>query len=277
MRRIVASVVAVLLIASLAAARASAQTTKPSAKITIGSRPAGASAQPSASPTNGKTVPPSSDPKMDAKRALNTRMPETKLSGIRLEEAIDFLQDASGANIHVNWRALETVNVTRETQVTVRVQSLPLRKVLKYVLTEADGAGLITFYAEDGVIEVTTREMADQRLITKVYPVEDLLLTIPDFTDAPQFQLQQANQTSGRGGGGGGSSQGLFTGTNTTETGNVRDRANRGNELVQLVMDTVEPEAWRENGGTASIRFFRGKLIITAPRSVHEKIGGAVE
>jgi hypothetical protein len=272
MRRTAASVlIAVLVIASLTAARASAQTTKPSAKITIAPP---APAAPAPALTNGKAA---KSNQIDPKRALNTRLPETKLSDVRLADAIEFLQDASGANIHVNWRALETVNITRETQVTVRVQSLPLRKVLKYVLTEADGAGLITFYAEDGVIEITTREMADQRLITKVYPVEDLLLTIPDFTDAPQFQLNQASQTSGRGGGGGGSSQGLFTGTNTTEQGNVRDRASRGNELVQLVMDTVEPEIWRENGGNSSIRFFRGKLIVTAPRSVHEKIGGAVE
>ena len=272
MRRTAASVlVAVLVIASLTA-RASAQTTKPSATITI----APPTASGHTSGTNGKTVPPSSDPKIDAKRALNTRLPETKLSNVRLSDAIEFLQDASGTNIHVNWRALETVNITRETQVTVRVQSLPLRKVLKYVLTDADGAGLITFYAEDGVIEVTTREMADQRLITKVYPVEDLLLSIPDFTDAPQFQLQQSNQTSGRGGGGGGG-QSLLGSTNTNEQGSVRDRSSRGNELVSLVMDTVEPEIWRENGGNSSIRFFRGKLIVTAPRSVHEKIGGAVE
>jgi hypothetical protein len=274
MRRTAASVLAVVLVIASLSARASAQTTKPSAKISIAPPAAAASAHTAA--TNGKTVPPSSDPKIDAKRALNTRLPETKLSDVRLADAIEFLQDASGTNIHVNWRALETVNITRETPVTVRVQSLPLRKVLKYVLTEADGAGLITFYAEDGVIEVTTREMADQRLITKVYPVEDLLLTIPDFNDAPQFQLQQSNQTSGRGGGGGGG-QSLLGSTNTNEQGSVRDRSSRGNELVSLVMDTVEPEVWRENGGNSSIRFFRGKLIVTAPRSVHEKIGGAVE
>jgi hypothetical protein len=272
MRRTAASVlVAVLVIASLTAARASAQTTKPSAKITIAPPTAAANAHTSAA-TNGKA---DQSNQIDPKRALNTRLPETKLSDVRLADALEFLQDASGANIHVNWRALETVNITRETQVTVRVQSLPLRKVLKYVLTEADGAGLITFYAEDGVIEITTREMADQRLITKVYPVEDLLLTIPDFTDAPQFQLNQTNQTSGQGGGSSG--QSLLGQTNTTEQGNARDRATRGNELVQLVMDTVEPEIWRENGGNSSIRFFRGKLIVTAPRSVHEKIGGAVE
>jgi hypothetical protein len=34
---------------------------------------------------------------------------------------------------------------------------------------------------------------------------------------------------------------------------------------------------WRQNGGPASIRFFNGTLIVTAPRSVHEAIGGPLE
>ena len=212
---------------------------------------------------------------LDAKRALNARVPEVKFDAVRLEDAIDFLQASSGANIHVNWRALETVNITKETPITLRLQPLTLRKLLRFVLAEASPEGLATFYAEDGVVEVTTKEMSDQRLIIKVYPVEDLLITIPDFTDAPQFQLQQSTG-AGRGGGGGGG-QSLF-GQGAQDTGDSgANKVQRGEELKQLVMDTVQPDVWRENGGTASIRFFRGKLIVTAPRSVHEKIGGAVE
>ena len=267
MRRIAAFVAAILLIPSLNS-RAQAQTTRPSDKTTA--------AQAKSQPPKMEAGRAAKAAQADVARALGAKLPETKWSNVRLEDAVAFLQDASGANIHVNWRALETVNITRETPVTVRVQSLPLRKVLKYLLTEADGAGLITFYAEDGVIEITTKELADQRMITKVYPVEDLMLAIPDFTDAPQFQLQQQGQTSGRGGGGGGG-QSLISGNTTTEQNTTAGRAQRGQELVQLVMDTVQPEIWRENGGTASIRYFRGKLIVTAPRSVHEQIGGAIQ
>jgi hypothetical protein len=264
MRRITASVVAFLVVLSFSA-RAWAQSTKPSAA-------AAPSAAQKAQPAKVETA----QTQADAKRALSLRLPETKLSNVRLEDAIASLQDLSGANIHVNWRALETVNITRETPITLRMQSLPLRKLLKYVLTEADGQGLATFYVEDGVIEVTTRDLADQRLITKVYPVEDLLLTIPDFNDAPNFQLQTSQQTSGQGGGGGGG-QSLIGSGATDQEEERTTKADRGQELVQLVMYTVQPDVWRENGGTASIRFFRGRLIVTAPRSVHEQIGGAVE
>jgi hypothetical protein len=270
MRRIAAFVllvVAFVLIPSLNQG-AAAQTTRP-APAAVPAKAQPAHGEPAIAPD--KTL--ATSAQHDAKRALLQRLPETKLDNVRLEDAITFLQDASGANIHVNWRALETVNVTRETVVNLRMRPLPLRKLLQYTLTEADGSNMTTFYAEDGVIEVTTRDLADQRLITKVYPVDDLLLHVPDFNDAPQFQLGQSAQT-GRGGGGGGQS---LIGSTTTDNGQAVTKASRGDELVQLVMDSVQPEVWRENGGTASIRYFRGRLIVTAPRSVHEKIGGAIE
>jgi hypothetical protein len=269
MRRIAAFVVAVLLVVSLSTASAQS-TTRPAALGAGASQPKKTDA---AKVESGRTIPLK---QTDAKRALMTRLPETRLDDVRLDDAIDFLRDASGANIHVNWRALETVNITRETPVTVRMSPMPLRNLLKYVLTEADGQNLATFYPDDGVIEVTTRELADRRMITKVYPVEDLLLTIPDFTDPPNFQIQQQRASGGGGGGGGGQSL-LGSGQVTQDENSQVAKSARGQELVQLVMDTVQPDVWRENGGTASIRFFRGRLIVTAPPSVHEQIGGAVD
>jgi hypothetical protein len=46
---------------------------------------------------------------------------------------------------------------------------------------------------------------------------------------------------------------------------------------VDLIVQTVYPNMWVQNGGKASIRFFNGNLIVTAPRSVHEAIGGPVD
>ena len=36
----------------------------------------------------------------------------------------------------------------------------------------------------------------------------------------------------------------------------------------------VRPTIWKENGGPATMRYFNGKLIVTAPQSVQEMIGG---
>src|SRR5688572_3522528 len=119
MRRITAFLTAVVLLTLSLTQNASAQTTKPAPVTAAPAKPAIVTGQ------------------IDAKRALAMRLPDVKLDNARLEDAIAFLQDASGANIHVNWRALETVNVTRETPVTVKMRPMTLRKLLQYTLTEA--------------------------------------------------------------------------------------------------------------------------------------------
>ena len=47
-------------------------------------------------------------------------------------------------------------------------------------------------------------------------------------------------------------------------------QADRATEIIKLITDTVKPELWQVNGGTATINYFRGMLIVNAPRSVHE-------
>ena len=44
--------------------------------------------------------------------------------------------------------------------------------------------------------------------------------------------------------------------------------------IIAAITSSVRPEIWKQNGGAASIWFFNGNLIITAPRSVQAAIGG---
>jgi hypothetical protein len=206
-------------------------------------------------------------------------MPEMKFTGVTFGEAIEFLRDVSGLNIHVNWKALEAENVTPDTPVNIRVRAVSVRKVLNLLLSEASGGDTLAWYVDAGVVEVTTRELADKKMYTRVYPVDDLLMEIPDFTNAPTFSLQstteQASSSGGGGGGGGGSGGGLFENSDTERDREVgTTKAERAEQLVQLIKDLVRPEVWADNGGTAQIRYFNGSLIVTAPRSVHEAIGG---
>ena len=69
----------------------------------------------SAAPSNQQAV---------ANRALGTMLPEVKFQASPLKDCFDFLRDVSGANIHVNWRALEAAGVTGDTQVNVRLKEV---------------------------------------------------------------------------------------------------------------------------------------------------------
>ena len=246
--------VALLILPALAIA----QTTKPSAKAASDAKDSDAS------------------PRL----ALAHKIPQVKIQAIPLSDAIDFVRDISSANIHVNWRALELLNVTRQTPVSVTLNNVPVSRVLRSILDDTGSGQLLTYYVDEGVIEITTREISDGQMITKVYPVEDLVMQIPNF-EGPTFNLQnQSNNTSGQGGGGGGG-QSLFSGSSGSGSGSggandqTVSKQQQADGLVKLIQETVRPEVWREAGGTASIRYFNGHLIVTAPRSVHEALSAS--
>lgn len=226
-----------------------------------------------------------------ARQQLAQRLPELKFQGVTLNDAIDFLRDVTGANITVNWKALEAAGVTRDSMVNLHLSGISLRKALDLVLNEAAGGDSITYFVDDGVIEITTRDIADHQMVTRVYDVQDLLMEVPDFTNAPQFSLD-ASQNQGGGGGGsgqlgqGGSGGGLSV-TNTLFQGSGQNlnqnrapgktKDQRAQDLVDLIEAVINPDIWKDNGGIASIRYFNGMLIVTAPRSIQEAIGGSYD
>jgi len=218
-------------------------------------------------------------PNASAARALNGEIANINLVGVSFVDAIDYLRDLSGANINVNWRLLQDKNVTKDTQVHVRLRSVSMRKALQLILDEAGGSTPLTYFIDQGVIEITTQEAADSKLVTRVYDVGDLIVDIPDFA-GPSMNLQQNSNTnnSTNGGGNSGGGSGLFSSSNNNNTTDKTATATeRGNDLVSIITTTIRPDVWQVNGGTATIRFFRNRLIVTAPRSVQEMIGGRVE
>src|SRR5438477_10055494 len=65
-----------------------------------------------------------------ARLALNMNLPTLNFSGVAFGDVIDFLRDVSGANIHVDWKALETAGVGKDAVINVRLRSVTMRKVL---------------------------------------------------------------------------------------------------------------------------------------------------
>jgi uncharacterized membrane protein YgcG len=216
-----------------------------------------------------------------ANSSLNRRIVEAKFENKTLGEAIEWIREVAGANVTVNWRALAESNITPETQINLRLYNVTLRKLLATVLTEAGAGNSLTYLVDEGVIEITTQQLADARTYVKIYNIEDLLFEVPNFDQAPDFNIsQQGGQggssggSGGKGGGGGGGSPLFGGGGGQQKEEKIKSRDERAQELVDLIVNTVRPEIWKENGGTSSIRYFNGNLVISAPLSVHEMIGG---
>lgn len=214
----------------------------------------------------------------DSRRALFMTVSELNVDGVGVGKAIDYLRDVTGTNIVVNWKTLEAVGVDKTTPISLSVRELPLRKMLQLVLDQASPNSALVYSVDENVIQVTTQEEADKQMFTKVYVVDDLVMA-PRRSSPPSLNLG-SNTRQGTGGGGsssGGQSGGVFgQDSNSQQDQNQQTAQQRGDELVTLIREVVRPAIWRENGGTAAIRYFSGKLIVTAPLSVHEAIGGPV-
>ena len=107
----------------------------------------------------------------------------------------------------------------------------------------------------------------------EIYDINDLLLDVPDYTDVPRIDLQQALQ-SNQGGGGGGQSPFREQGQQDRNA-RLKDRQAKADELTQLITSIVEPDQWVDNGGSGgSIRLYQGTLIVNAPDYMHRGING---
>jgi hypothetical protein len=207
----------------------------------------------------------------DARATLNKRLPAAKLDNVPLADAIDFLRDISGLNVIVDWKSLEAINITKSTQINLNLHDVATGKVLSLMLAEAGPGDLLTYYIDQDVVQITTREVADQKMVTVVYYVMDLL------QPNPQFNYTISNISGGSaqvtGGGGGGGQNAITAGTNSaSSSGNTVQT--QADALIKLIETVVRPEIWRDNGGQASMAYLNGNLVVTAPRSVQEAIGG---
>jgi hypothetical protein len=207
-----------------------------------------------------------------ARAMLETRLPSANLTNVSLADAIDFLRDVAGVNITVDWKELAAINITKDAQINLQLHDVTAGKILSLILSQAGPGDLLTYSIDQNVVEVTTRAVSDQQLITVVYYVIDLLQPNEEFDyKINSITGGSAQVTGGSGGGGGGQS---LTVSNRSQTKTVEQKAM---DLIKLIETVVRPEVWRDNGGAASMEFLNGNLIVTAPRSVQEAIGGPVD
>jgi hypothetical protein len=97
--------------------------------------------------------------RMDAERdaLLARKLPEVNFDQASISEVINFLRDASGSNLVVDWRALESAGVKQNTNVTLQLRNVSFRKALETALFLASGdQDLLDYQADDGVILVST-------------------------------------------------------------------------------------------------------------------------
>ena len=197
------------------------------------------------------------------------------LENERLEDVIKFLATVSNTTIDPLWLDDRgSTGLDRDARVSVRAHEVPVLTVLERALQRVQDSfdGNSWSMTEDGIIEVGPKSRLNRRTELKIYDIQDLLFQIPNYADAPEIDIDQATQQTGGGGGGTGS---IFDQDDQDDREQRRSTEDQALELIDIIIETIEPEQWRDNGGdAATIRFYRGTLIVRAPDYIHRQLGG---
>ena len=91
-----------------------------------------------------------------------------------LQDVIDYLKTTKNIEIQLDKRVLADVDITGRTPVTINVKGISLKAALRLMFRDMQPE--LTYVIADEVLLITTPDVAEEMLITRVYPVGDLVV-----------------------------------------------------------------------------------------------------
>lgn len=199
------------------------------------------------------------------------RVPQVDFPGSTLEQALAYVGHLTQINMDVKWSELEGINIARDQTINLSLKNVPVRIVLERILdqvSEDDFGDRAAWAVNDGVLIVSSDADIRKHTVLDIYDVRDLIVEVPNYDNAPEFDLNTILQSS-RGGGG----QSPFT-ENDEDIVRVPFEE-RMDEMKDMLMDLVDPEGWQDKGGdTGRIYDWNGQLVIVNTPANHREIRG---
>ncbi|MBN1851676.1 MAG: STN domain-containing protein [Pirellulales bacterium] len=228
----------------------------------------------------------------------STPSPETpwelKIENIldqKLTESMDFVETPLSDVIHVlsenyhvpillDHRGLDELGISGDTPVTVHVSDISLRTALRLMLHELE----LTYVLKDEVLLITIPEMAEEELITRVYPVGDLVKVYPwqksNVSAKPELSVPVIGPPQPEGPSSNGPISNQVLGQFVEGIGNVGHerllssqggvRSNGLDTVIELIVMVIAPNTWDEVGGPGSIGALTPDLmIVKQTRDIH--------
>jgi hypothetical protein len=158
---------------------------------------------------------------------LSVRFQNTPLAAVAAD-----LQRQLGVPITLDRKVLEDAGTGEEAPVTFHCQNLAARDILESILRDKD----LTWFPQRRYVVISTPEKAASQLITRVYPVADLVAA--------------------------------GNGSDTFDAGLDYD------SLIELITTAIAPTTWDEVGGPGSISVFgqSGAIVFLQTHDVHEQV-----
>jgi hypothetical protein len=206
--------------------------------------------------------PPASRLTSAAARLYATTLPAIDVDRLAFADALDRLRDGAGAQIFVNWRALEASGINKDAPVSLHPPAANLGAVLRSLLDqiEVSHRGVrLDFTLDEGALVISTRDDLAKDVVVRVYDVRDLVdpdrLPTSSAAATPIFSRKVTAPSPPR----------HWTIDNLFRPG-VRSGspASRSAALVGEIQKAVDPTSWRGAGGKiGAVRALNGQLIVT--------------
>jgi len=201
-----------------------------------------------------------------------------------LGQVINYMKTVTGAEIYADWKALDTIGIRSDDEVSLDLGRVTAEVALRRVLEQlGDNLDRPQFGIEDGMVVITTEDALRERKVTIVYDIRDLLLEVPYFDNAPDFDLGSSVASSpGQASGAFGDVEtqadrdDVFGGSGKREDPRRRSRDQLVSEIIKIIQDVVDPErGWYATSGEGGkIQELNGNLIITSTPRNHRAIDG---
>ncbi len=101
-----------------------------------------------------------------------------------LKDVIEALKIRHGIEIQLDTKALTEASITPDTEVTKQLKGISLKSALRLMLQDLE----LNFIIDHEVLLITTEAKAKEKVVTKVYPVADLVLPIAINSGLNPFQ-----------------------------------------------------------------------------------------
>lgn len=215
------------------------------------------------------------------------RLMTIEFKDARLEDIVRYLAEQTGAELEPMW--IDDQNATgldKEQTISLKANNVTALTVLEKVLARAQTDAFAeennnTWQMSDlGTLQFGPKSRLNRFKRIEIYDINDLLLVIPEFAEAPEFNLDNVLQNTGQGRGGGGSGQSPFQNTQRQQRGAFggderRPREERAEDIKRIIIELVEPNQWIDNAGDGgSIRYYQGTFIVNAADYMHRQLNG---
>lgn len=222
---------------------------------------------------------------------LAKRIPEINFNDTPLDEVITYVGELTGVNVVVRWSSMEERGIQRDTPVTLKVKDVPAAEALDLVISSLDACGpQLAWEVQGSALIVAPQEVITGRTVVRVYDCRDLVRPALSAYERAEIDSILEMFAAGAGGGATGESGGgpLADTKPVTRTPSGEKlskesaldrieellRQRRIEELQALLVNTIEPDTWVDNGGeTGRISAYEATLVIKHTPRVHEEVG----